>query len=103
MVSVHASSVSSIDLEIADEKLDFVFKNNNQIQNCSVYGLRPSSGILNTRKYNILEIESVSFFRCGEGDAYSVEVPLKELTSITVLRFALSEGHNKAGVSLPSP
>jgi hypothetical protein len=63
MVSVHASSVSSIGLEISDGKLDIVFRSNNQIQNHWVCGLCPSYRILNTRKYNILEIEYVSNFR----------------------------------------
>jgi hypothetical protein len=62
IVSVHASSVSSIGLEIPDGKLVTMFRNDNQIQNHWVCGLRPSSG-LNTRKYNILEIEYVSIFR----------------------------------------
>jgi hypothetical protein len=41
-------------------------------QNYWVSGLRPSSGILNTRKHNVSETGSVSILRWGEGDTYSV-------------------------------
>jgi hypothetical protein len=42
------------------------------IQNHWVSVLRPSSGVLNTRKYNGSGTGSVSVLRWGEGDAYSV-------------------------------
>jgi hypothetical protein len=45
-----------------------------------VCGLRPSSGILDTRKHNVSETGSVSVFR-----------------------LALSKGQDRVGVSLPSP
>jgi hypothetical protein len=36
-------------------------------KNLRVSGLRPSSGILTTRKQNVSETGSVSFFKSGEG------------------------------------
>jgi hypothetical protein len=36
-------------------------------QNHWVFGLCPSSGILETREHNVSETESVSVLRCGEG------------------------------------
>jgi hypothetical protein len=42
------------------------------LQNYWVSGLCPSSGILNTGKHKVSETGSVSVFRSGQGDTYSV-------------------------------
>jgi hypothetical protein len=42
------------------------------IQNHWVSGLRLHSGIINTRKHNVSETGSVSVFRSGQEDPYSV-------------------------------
>jgi hypothetical protein len=59
------------------------------IQNYWSFGLRPSSGILETWMHNVSETGSVSFFRWG-GRHLLCWVPEKELISITGLRLALS-------------
>jgi hypothetical protein len=46
-----------------------------------VSGLVPSSWILNTRKHNVSETGSISFFRWVEGDTYSVWLALSRESS----------------------
>jgi hypothetical protein len=53
-------------------------------------GLSPSSGILSNQERNVSEIGSVSGFRLGEGDIYSVG-SLSKRTVNEVHRASLSE------------
>jgi hypothetical protein len=60
-------------------------------QNHWVFVLCPSSGILNTRKQNVLETGSVCVFRRGEAYTYPV------------LKLALCKGPDTVDASLPLP
>jgi hypothetical protein len=61
-----------------------------------IYGLCPSSGILNTRKQNVLETGSVSVFTRGEGDTSYIGSFREKANLIR------SQGPNRLGVSLPT-
>jgi hypothetical protein len=69
-------------------------------QNYWVSGLCPLCGILNNRKHNVSETGSVSVFRWGKGENYSVGAVRK---SVQWLRLALSKSPNRVVVSLPLP
>jgi hypothetical protein len=63
--------------------------------NCCIFGLHPSSGILETRKHNISETASVSVLRWRGRDPYAVGSLRKWL------RLALSKWRNRVGVPPP--
>jgi hypothetical protein len=65
-----------------EENKDDNYKNMWFPQNYWVFGLRPASGILETRKHNVSETGSVSILRWGGRRHLLYWVPKKELTSI---------------------
>jgi hypothetical protein len=70
-------------------------------QNHWVIGIFPLSRILNTRKHNVSETDSVSVLSLGEGDLYSVGSLRESRTLDLSVRLDLSKGSNRVGYLSP--
>jgi hypothetical protein len=68
-------------------------------QNYWVFGLRLSSGILETRKHNVSETGSVSVLRRWGRSILFRPLERANLNQWLGLRFALSKGPKRVGVS----